>query len=42
MWYKTMVENDAAVQKFYYPKAEYVKYIKSKRAGAPDFDVMVK
>lgn len=36
-----MVENDSAVKKYYFLKDAYVKYYKSRRAGIPDYDVLV-
>lgn len=36
-----MVENDSAVKKYRFPKDAYVKYYHARRAGIPDYDVLV-
>lgn len=40
-WYKSLIENDNAVKKYYFPKEAYAKYFRSRLAGNPDYDVLI-
>lgn len=41
-WYKSLNENDKAVQKYAFSKEVYLKYYETKCAGNPDFDILAK
>lgn len=40
-WHNALIENDKAVQKYRFPKEIYVKYYHLRRAGNPDYDLLV-
>lgn len=41
-WYKSLNENDKAVQKYAFSKEDYLAYSETRRAGNPDFDLLAK